>query len=153
MGVLETMGCELMLCYNLVLAGGCFHDVSRTGFLSKPSFYHLVWHTIHRISMCKTLAIKLPYCDQFHFILDGFKKIFLQWCIEWLHWSLILVVRGLSIVEVHPIQRCLPLQLGSGGAGSSQSIRYTLYQMDHIKVIYRAPYISNIVSNPRQSLI
>jgi hypothetical protein len=46
-GGLEPISHEVMLnCTIPYLAGGSYHDVRATAVISKPSFYHIVWHTI-----------------------------------------------------------------------------------------------------------
>jgi hypothetical protein len=57
----EPICCKLMLhCCIHILAGGSYHDIHAAASISKPSFYHLVWHTIHCINMCEALDVNLP---------------------------------------------------------------------------------------------
>jgi hypothetical protein len=58
------------------LSGGSYHDICATVSISKPSFYHLVWHTIDCINKMEALDVKLPSIDQLNYIQEGFKRIF-----------------------------------------------------------------------------
>jgi hypothetical protein len=76
MSGMEPISCEIMLhCTIRYLAGGSFHDIHATVFISKPSFYRLVWHTIHSINRCEALDIKLPLPDELNYIREGFRRI------------------------------------------------------------------------------
>jgi hypothetical protein len=57
------------------LLGGFYHDICTTDSISKPSFYHLVWHTIDCINKMEALDVKLPSIDQLNYIREGFKRI------------------------------------------------------------------------------
>jgi len=73
---MEPICCEIMLhCMIRYLAGGSYHDVRATVFISKPSFYHLVWHTIDCINSCQALDVKLPGIDELNCVREGFKRI------------------------------------------------------------------------------
>ena len=74
---MEPICCEIMLhCMIRYLAGGSYHDVRATVFISKPSFYRLVWHTIDCINTCQALDVKQPRIDELNYIREGFKRIF-----------------------------------------------------------------------------
>ncbi len=69
MSGMEPISCEVMLhCTIHYLARGSFHDIRATVFIRKPSFYRLVWHTIHCINRCEALDIKLPKPDELNYI-------------------------------------------------------------------------------------
>jgi hypothetical protein len=73
----EPICCKLMLhCCICFLAGGSYHDICATASISKPSFYCLVWHTIHCINRCEALDVNLPTVPHELLALHhGFKKI------------------------------------------------------------------------------
>jgi hypothetical protein len=73
----EPICCELMLhCCIRYLAGGSYHDIRATAAISKASFYHLVWHTIHCINRCTALDVKLPTEQhELQALRDGFNQI------------------------------------------------------------------------------
>jgi len=77
MGGFEPICCELMLhCCIHFLAGGSYHDICATASISKPSFYCLVWHTIHCINRCEALDVNLPTLPhELLALCHGFKKI------------------------------------------------------------------------------
>jgi hypothetical protein len=77
MGGFEPICCELMLhCCIHFLAGGSYHDICATAFISRPSFYRLVWHTIHCINRCEALDVNLPTLPhELLALCHGFKKI------------------------------------------------------------------------------
>jgi hypothetical protein len=99
MGGLEPISCELMLhCTICYLAGGSFHDVWATAVISKPSFYHIVWHTIYCINRCKALAIKLPGHHDLDIVQQGFQGI------SWdgvLNWVSVMHCRTISKASMH----------------------------------------------------
>jgi hypothetical protein len=73
---MEPICCEIMLhCTIRFLLGGSYHDIHATVSISKPSFYHLVWHTIDCINKLEALDVQLPSIDQLNSIRDGFKRI------------------------------------------------------------------------------
>lgn len=72
----ETICCKIMLhCMICYIAGSSYHDICTTVFISKTSFYHLVWHTIDCINMCQALDVKLPKVDELDYFWEGFKRI------------------------------------------------------------------------------
>jgi hypothetical protein len=75
-GGLEPISPEVMLhCTIRYLADGSYHDVWATAIISKPSFYHIVWHTIDCINRCEALAIKLPGHQELDIVRQGFQGI------------------------------------------------------------------------------
>jgi hypothetical protein len=42
------------------LAGGCYSDIQLVSGISKPSFYRVLWLTIHAINRCPELAFRFP---------------------------------------------------------------------------------------------
>jgi hypothetical protein len=72
----EPISCEIMLhCAIRFLAGGSYHDIRATAFISKPSFFRLVWHTIDAINSCDAFDVNLPRMDELPSLRAGFKKI------------------------------------------------------------------------------
>ena len=82
---LEPISCEIMLhCALRYLSGGSYHDIRATCYISKPSFFRLLWHTIDAINACDALELWLPStreeldakrrflekCDNFNFFLS-----------------------------------------------------------------------------------
>ncbi len=65
----------MMHCTIHYLAGGSFHDIRATVSISKPSFYRLVWHTIHCINRCEALDINLPKPKELNNVREGFQRI------------------------------------------------------------------------------
>ncbi len=64
----ESICCKIMLhCTIRYLADGSYHDIHATVFMSKPSFYHLVCHTIDCINLCQALDVKLPKVDELNY--------------------------------------------------------------------------------------
>jgi len=71
----EPITCEIMLhCTIRFLAGGSYHDIRQTASISKPSFYHVIWHTITTINNYASHAITLPRdSDELTAVAEGFK--------------------------------------------------------------------------------
>jgi hypothetical protein len=65
----------MMHCTIHYLAEGSFHDICATASISKPSFYRLVWHTIHCINRCEALDINLPKPEELNYVREGFQRI------------------------------------------------------------------------------
>jgi hypothetical protein len=64
---LEPISCKIMLhCAIHFLAGGSYHDTHATAFISRPSFFRLLWHAIDAINTCDALEVQLPKLDQYH---------------------------------------------------------------------------------------
>ncbi len=73
MSGMHPITCEIMLhCTIRYLAGGSFHDICATVFISKPFFYLLVWHTIHCINRWEALNINLPKPEELNHVRVGF---------------------------------------------------------------------------------
>jgi len=72
----EPISTEIMLhCTIRYLARGSYHDIHATAFISRPSFFHLVWHTIDVINSCNTLNIDLPRLHELDKLCSGFRQI------------------------------------------------------------------------------
>jgi hypothetical protein len=55
------------------LSGGSFHDIWTAASISKPSFYRILWHTIHVINACHVLDFQLPSTlEELNALKDGF---------------------------------------------------------------------------------
>jgi hypothetical protein len=76
MSGMHPITCEVMMhCTIHYLAGGSFHDIHATVSISKPSFYRLIWHTIHCINRCEALDINLPKPEELNYTREGFQRI------------------------------------------------------------------------------
>jgi hypothetical protein len=72
----EPISTEIMLhCTIQYLAGGSYHDIHTTAFISSSSFFHLVWHTIDVINSCDTLNIDLPRLHELDKLCSRFYQI------------------------------------------------------------------------------
>jgi len=72
----EPISTEIMLhCTIRYLAGGSYHDIRATAFISRPSFFRLVWHTIDVINSCDTLNMDLPRLHELDQLCSGFYQI------------------------------------------------------------------------------
>jgi hypothetical protein len=59
------------ICY---LAGGSYHAIHATVFISKPSIYYIMWHTIDCINKSPAFDVKLPGIDELNYIREEFKR-------------------------------------------------------------------------------
>jgi hypothetical protein len=64
----------MLHCTICFLAGRSYRNIRHIACTSKASFYHLIWHTIHAISHCAALKIKLPSDDEIISIGEGFEQ-------------------------------------------------------------------------------
>jgi len=72
----KPISTDIMLhCTIRYLARGSYHDICATAFISRPSFFHLVWHTIDVINSCDTLNIDLPRLHELDQLRSGFYQI------------------------------------------------------------------------------
>ena len=74
---LEPISCEIMLhCALRYLSGGSYHDIRATCYISKLSFFRLLWHTIDAINACDALELWLPSTrEELDAKRQGFKNI------------------------------------------------------------------------------
>jgi hypothetical protein len=72
----EPISTKIMLhCTVRYFAGGSYHDIHTVVFMSRPSFFHLVWHTIDVINSSDTLNIDLPRLHELDKLHSGFCQI------------------------------------------------------------------------------
>jgi hypothetical protein len=72
---------EIMLhCTLLYLAGESYDNIQRVAQISKPSFYRVVWRTVHAINEIPQLQIKLPSTTnaELQQVKDGFSQLSMQ---------------------------------------------------------------------------
>jgi hypothetical protein len=68
-----------------------------TAVLSKPSFYHLAWHTSDCFNKCKALVIKLQGPNELDKVWQGFQQISLEGCIVFFNALQHLLIRHLKM--------------------------------------------------------
>jgi hypothetical protein len=72
----KPISTEIMLhCTIRYLYRASYHDICATAFISRPSFFRLVWHTIDVSISCDTLNINLPRLHELDKLRSGFYQI------------------------------------------------------------------------------